>query len=281
MHTDREALLDLGARVRAARNERGLSLRELGRLCHVSAASLSLLESGKAVPGRERLATIGAVLGLDLEHPREAMHRLPGFTDWREYGPLGLHPVLMASLETFVETGYHGATMRMIADRCELSTPTLYYHYPSKQAILTTLLDLGMKDLLARTAAARADGRDALERFCFLIESLVLYHAHRQALAFLGATEVRALTPEHREHHITQRDAQQRMVDDELIAAVRAGQATVEDAKGVARAVVTMCTAVADWYRPHGPKAPSELAREYVDLARRLIGANGGRPRRR
>lgn len=272
--TDNEAGdVALGSRFRTAREEQGLSMRLIGARVGISPAALSHFENGKSMLRRERLADLAAALGLDLPTPGPVAVEVERFDDWRVYEPLVLDPVLGASIELFVELGYHGTSVRLIAERCGFSTAAIYHYYPSKQAILTTLLDLGMTELLARTAAARADGTGPLDRFALLVESIVLYHVHRQDLAFIGATELRGLAASERARHVDLRDQQQRMVDAELEAAMDAGLIDLGDAGTTGRAVVTMCTAVVDWYRPDGPSTPDELAQEYVDLARRLAGA--------
>lgn len=263
----------LGLRFRTAREEQGLSMRLIGARVGISPAALSHFENGKSMLRRERLADLAAALGIDLPAPGPVTVDVVGFDDWREYEPLELDPVLTASIALFVELGYHGTSVRLIAERCGFSTAAIYHYYPSKQAILTTLLDLGMTELLARSEAARSDATDPIERFSLLVESIVLYHVHRQHLAFIGATELRGLAAADRVRHVGLRDEEQAMVDDELRAAMDAGRIDLTDAGTIGRAVVTMCTAVVDWYRPDGPMTPAELALEYVDLAKRLAGA--------
>ncbi|MFC7574037.1 TetR/AcrR family transcriptional regulator C-terminal domain-containing protein [Klenkia terrae] len=66
--------------------------------------------------------------------------------------------------------------------------------------------------------------------------------------------------------------AQQQAVDEEVAAAVAAGLLAVADPGTAARAVVTLCTAIPQWYRPGGPTAPEELAEQYVGFALALLG---------
>jgi hypothetical protein len=39
-----------------------------------------------------------------------------------------------------------------------------------------------------------------------------------------------------------------------------------------ARGIVTMCTAVATWYRAAGPLPAEEIARRYADIALAMVG---------
>jgi AcrR family transcriptional regulator len=197
----------------------------------------------------------------------------PRAADWREYAPLALGPVLSAAVEAFVEVGYHGAAIRDIARRSGLSVPGLYHHYPSKQALLAAILDLTMEDLLWRSRAARDEGgADCVTRFALLVECLTLYHTYRRDLAFIGASEMRSLTPENRDRITRMRVEQQRMVDAEVEQAIAERRFTIANPHEASRAVVSMCTAIPQWYRPDGSLTPEEIAERYVEFALRLMG---------
>jgi len=194
-------------------------------------------------------------------------------TAWREYGRDDLGPILGAALRLFVERGYHGTTIRELAAAAGLSVPGLYHHYESKQAILVALMRRAMADLYERSVAALAEsGPDVVARLRGQIECLVLFHAHRGDLAFVAANEIRGLKAEARAHHIGARDRQQRLLDEIVEAGVSSGAFAAESARDAARALVTMCTGVAQWYRLDGPLSPDELAERYVVLVLRALG---------
>lgn len=198
---------------------------------------------------------------------------------WREYDELRLDPVLAAALAAFVETGYHGSTVRDIARRAGLSVPGMYHHFSTKQEMLVGVLDVTMDDLLWRSQAARSEGSgDPVRAFALLIECLVLYHCYRSDLAFIGASEMRSLEPENRARIVALRVAQQRMVDMEVDAAVEAGSFRVSHAHDASRAVTTMCVAIPQWYRPGHSSSPEEVARRYVEFALGLMGYEGPVP---
>ena len=115
--------------------------------------------------------------------------------DWRRFPPIELDAPLAAALAAFLEVGYHGATIRDIAQRAGLSVPGLYHHYASKQEMLVAILDLTMDDLQTRMLAARAEGADPVARFALLVECLALFHTHRRELGFVGASEMRSRDP--------------------------------------------------------------------------------------
>ncbi|MFJ9626920.1 TetR family transcriptional regulator [Streptomyces sp. NPDC101175] len=273
-----------GARVRAARKAKGVGLRALAGLIGVSPATLSQIENGRTGLSVARLDDIADALhttaarilaGTDL--PASGCTEKDAGTGWRAYGPLDLDPVLAAALAEFLEVGYHGATVRDIAARAGLSVSGMYHYHASKQRMLVGILDHTMTDLLARARAARAEGRDPVERFALLVENLALFHTHRRELGFVGASEMRGLEAADRDRIARLRTAQQRLVDHEVEQAVAEGRFRADHPHEAARAVVTMCTALPTWWRPGGPSGPERIARQYVGFALDLMAPPDGR----
>lgn len=270
-----------GSRLREIRLRRGLSLRQLAQQGDVSIATLSAVENGRRSLSGTRLDRIAQALdtpvadlgpGLAPEQdPSAPVVAEASVLNWRVYAPLDLNPPLTAALEAFLEFGYHGATMRDIARRAGLSVPGVYHHYASKQAMLVALLDVTMTDLDARTTSARAEGQSPAERFALLVECLALYHTHRRELGFVGASEMRSLIPQERLRLANARRAQQSMVDQEVEQACHDGSFTVSRPHEASRAVVTMCTALPQWFDGQGPDTAEQIATQYVEFALDLM----------
>ena len=204
-----------GRTVRALRRAHGLTVRELAELLQVSPATVSAIENGKTGISAQRAAHLAGVFDVPVQQmflapqdqgsdvraaqpgrpeaagPQPARDLTSQRTgradpDWRHFPPLSLDPALSGALSSFLEFGYHGATMRTIAERAQLSVAGLYHYYPSKQDMLVALLDLTMADLRERSIAARDQGRDPVERFALLVECLALVHTHRRELGFVA-----------------------------------------------------------------------------------------------
>ncbi|MFD4324871.1 TetR/AcrR family transcriptional regulator [Nocardioides sp. NPDC058538] len=195
-------------------------------------------------------------------------------SDWRDFSHPPLPPILDAALMTFIGHGYHGTTIRQLAAAAGLSVPGLYHHHASKQGLLVAICETAMADLWERSRSALAQaGDDVVRRLDLLTECLVLFHAHRPELAFIAANELRSLQADARETHIAARDRQQRLMDDVVVTGTEQGVFSTPYPRDVSRAVVTMCTGVAQWYRPRGELSPADLATRYVIMTRMTVGA--------
>ena len=202
----------------------------------------------------------------------ETTKAVSGVGGWRDYADSALPPLLQAALDCFIEHGYHGTTIRTVAARAGLSVPGLYYHYESKQALLVSIVQFAMQDVRVRSVDALSEAGSSVEdRFRLLIECLTLFHAHRRELAFIAASEIRSLEGEARNAHIASRDKQQQMVDDIVNQGVADGTFATEYPKDTSRAIVTMCTGVAQWYRHDGELLPEVLAVRYGNIARMAL----------
>ncbi|WP_324784394.1 TetR/AcrR family transcriptional regulator [Streptomyces sp. H51] len=205
----------------------------------------------------------------------ESSQETTAASHWRAYGPLDLHPILTHAMEAFNEHGYHGTSVRDIAGRVGVTVPALYYHYENKQALLATLLETSMKDVLDRCRAAAAEaGDDPLPRFCAMVESIVLYMAHRKGLAFLD-TEIRSLEPGNRARYVALRDYLEHMLLDTVEAGIARGVFTTPIPADAVRAVLIMCQGVANWYRADGPLTAEEVAQRHVLLSLGTVGHPG------
>jgi len=196
---------------------------------------------------------------------------------WRTYDTPLLPPLLRAALDCFVRGGFHGTSIRQVAQAAGLSVPGLYHHFASKQAILTEIDRLAMADLWERSTAALADGpQEPLPRFDRLVECLLLFHAHQADIAFIAFSEIRSLPTEARDSHIAARDRQQMLLDDCVVACVDADVFSTPYPRDAARAITTICTGVAQWYRPDGELDPEGVASRYGEICRHAAGQGAG-----
>lgn len=271
--------------IRAARESRGVSLRTMAADLGLSPAALRGVERGLTPLTLSRLEQIAEALDVPaaqlLTAPAAQASETRANKDgpnWRTFDDLWMDPVLDTATRLFVRQGYHATSMRAIASEAGLSVAGVYHHYRSKEQILVALLDLTMNELTWRLEAARLDGDDPVESFALMVEALALFHAVRGDLAFIGASEMRAFSPEERTRITALRDDIQHSLDRQALLCADAGRFTADDLRTATRAIATMCTSLPSWFRLDGPLSATQVARRYADYALALIVHGGGRP---
>jgi AcrR family transcriptional regulator len=192
--------------------------------------------------------------------------------NWRDFAEDSLSPLLRSAVQTFVTHGYHGTSTRTLAAAANISVPGLYHHFASKQAIIVAIMDHAMGELWRRSGEADAEaGADLEQQLQLHIECLALFHAHRKELAILAATELRSLEPDARDRHIAARDRQEHLLVEILRTGTAQGVFRATDPRQVARALITMCTGVSQWFDAAGPLSASAIAEDYALYAQRIV----------
>jgi len=191
--------------------------------------------------------------------------------DWRKFEPLELLPSLEGARKVFPARGYHGASVRDIAEAAGITVPTLYYYHGNKEAMLRDLLILTYEELLERVARARADTpSDVVSQFKCFVEVAVLQVTHRQAFATLES-DLRFLEPESRVELGRLRRTFESQLMDLLREGIESGDFVSTHPRETCRAVLGMIQAIATWYNPDGELSPDEIAARYVSIALRVV----------
>ncbi|MGX7729155.1 TetR/AcrR family transcriptional regulator [Rhodococcus sp. 2H158] len=196
----------------------------------------------------------------------------PRFANWREFEPLQLGPILDHALEAFGENGFHGTTVRDLARRVGVTVPALYYHHENKEAVLVTLLDTAVRDLIERALAAVGEGGDdPVRRFTNFVEAIVLNSTHRAPQSALDS-ELRHVSPQNRRNYAATRKRLELMALDLVDDGVERGVFTVDDIAESVRALLGMCQSIARWFRLGGPLTPDQVTARYTVIALRIVG---------
>ncbi|MDF3074093.1 MAG: hypothetical protein K0S54_1760 [Alphaproteobacteria bacterium] len=194
----------------------------------------------------------------------------------RAEGSASQEAVLLVALKCFVEQGFHGTSMRDIAGAAGSSIAAIYYHFPSKAALLRAIMTRVTEDLLAVLQQAKRDlprKDDAASLLAALVRAYVRFHTERREEAFVGNSELRSLEADDLAHVIGLRDKVSAQFNDAIATGLKRGVFTCEHPREAGLAVMTMCTAVANWYRPGGPATPEQIADRYAGLALSMLRA--------
>lgn len=197
-----------------------------------------------------------------------------GSTSTRGRPAAGGDVILAATIDVMAEHGYHGTSVRGIAERAGLSPAALYHHFSSKHEVLATIMDRGIEELLRRSRCALHEaGEDPADRLRALVSVHVLFHLEDQRGTLLGTSEVRALEEPVRSEHLGKRQQQQRLFDGVVGDGAQRGVFRTAYPFETSRAVVVMCTGVAGWFHPEGPLTREQIAQRYQVLALDLVRA--------
>ena len=157
-----------------------------------------------------------------------------------------------AAVQLFAELGYHAAPLRDIAGLAGIQAASIYYHYPSKQALLVEIMDTHMRQLNAHLEEILVRPASVAERLYEAIANHIRLHTTYKAEFFIIDTEIRALEGEHREQILALRDHYEHLLQRLLQEGIEQGILRPTDVKVTSYAVIAMCTEVASWFRSPG-----------------------------
>jgi AcrR family transcriptional regulator len=184
-----------------------------------------------------------------------------------------------AALASFAELGFRGASMRTIAQRAGMSLSNLYNYAPSKEDLLVQILRTANYDHLARTEwEISGAGDDPEDRLFHGVRAYVAYVVENPAEALVAHTELRYLDAEHRRRLVVARDRVDELLQQIVAEGVEAGVFRTPFPREATRAILTMCSGVAQWYRPDGSLSGDEIARRYAHLALSMVRDADGAP---
>lgn len=187
--------------------------------------------------------------------------------------------IVQVAMELFLRRGYDGTSVKAIATEIGISTPALYWHFPSKQDIFFEAMEQTLKDFLA-IVRSQLTSEDPRERFVQLVRAHTHYQLERQstAEAYQATFGFRGLVQSLPAKYRKRIAAAQRSYAEEfrqvLAAGREDGEFTFEDLTVTTFAVIQHCEFPTSWYNAEGRLSPAEVADLYVDLALRMVGVS-------
>lgn len=179
------------------------------------------------------------------------------------------------SVDLFFKKGYFATSISEIARGSGIQKASIYYHYPSKEALLFGILSTTMDDLTSYLKNSIEGITGVERRMRVAVRSHVRFHLERQKENFIANSELRGLTAEHYQAIVEKRDRYERIFQD-LIR--RGGDESVfapADIKILSYAILTLCTAGASWFKSSGRLTVDEIALIYENFI--ISGLKQGR----
>jgi AcrR family transcriptional regulator len=173
--------------------------------------------------------------------------------------------VLRAAAALFNEFGYHATSLAMVAERLQVTKPTLYYYVRNKEEILSECVRLGLDLLRAAIADAAASGGTALDKLHAAMHEYALIVTRDFGMCLIRVGE-EPLAPEGR-RKLRSLKAQ---LDHEFRALIEQcideGSLAPCDAKLAAFTVAGALSWIGRWYDPKGPLSAEAVAHDTAAL---------------
>ncbi|MCY0096824.1 TetR/AcrR family transcriptional regulator [Hoeflea ulvae] len=177
--------------------------------------------------------------------------------------------VLDAAAKIFRDNGYAGTTMRAIADEADLKAGSIYYHYKSKDELISAVLDLGIHAVSDSVKSAldalpeTATGRQRIETAVYAHLSAIIEYGDYT----LATRRVFGQVPESiRLKNMRLRDLYGTMWQEILMGAKERGEFRPNANITLARLfILGALNWTVEWFKPGG-RSIDEVAREFSSV---------------
>ena len=179
------------------------------------------------------------------------------------------------AIDLFYQKGYFATSVSEIARRCGIQKASIYYHYPSKEAILFHIQRITMEELTGYLRGNLEGLTDVEACMRAAVRSHVRFHLNRQRETFIANSELRGLTPDHYQEIVGRRDEYEQIFQDIIQEGCESGAFAPVDVKILSYAILTLCNAGAMWFKPEGRMPVDAIADIYEAFV--LQGLKTGR----
>lgn len=184
--------------------------------------------------------------------------------------------ILRAAASQFRQRGFHGTSMQDLAEEVGVTKSSLYHHFPSKQALLSEILEFTVERVTPHLEEVLESDRPSTEKLRSAVRLHVQAAIEDRDNVACFVEEGRALAPAFLDAQIPKRDYYEGCFRRILEEGVERGEMEVDDVALVGLAILGMCNGVVRWYRADGPRDPHDIGDEFAELAVRMTIATTG-----
>ncbi len=173
--------------------------------------------------------------------------------------------VLRAAARLFNEKGFHATSLDEVAERLNVTKPTLYYYVKNKDQILFDCVQAGLNLVRQRIAEAASTGGTALDRLqaCMAAYAQVVTQDFGMCVIRVGEDPLPAQRRAELRHLKALIDGEFRTLIEEGIAE---GSIAPCDAKLAAFTLAGAISWIGRWYRPDGELSPQQVAEHCIGV---------------
>ena len=193
----------------------------------------------------------------------------------RSYDPDGTRRLLIgAALDLFAEKGFDRTSVQELADRAGLTKGAFYHHFTAKDDVLHLIHDEFIDRALCAQERALADHGSPtaqLARMAF-DTTLICIDYRKHVLVFFQ--ELHGLGGEIRDAVLEKRRRSTAIFELTVRRGVDNGEFDSDlDPAVAALGLLGMWVWCYQWYRPDGPRTPTEVARQFTAMTLNSVGA--------
>ncbi len=170
-----------------------------------------------------------------------------------------------ASCRLFRERGFHGTSIREIADAVGLLGGSLYAHVESKDDLLWEIVDGAADRFFAGICPIVEADLGSLQKLRAAMIAHVEVIAGDRDAAAVYSVEWRHLSPARLEKFKARRDEYERAFRELVRQAMRDRYLTIDDEATATRFILSALNWTFTWYRPDGPMGPEDVGRMLSD----------------
>jgi AcrR family transcriptional regulator len=187
---------------------------------------------------------------------------------------------LQTAAQLFNERGFHATSLDDIAERLNVSKPTLYYYVESKDQILLECVKAALDLMQAGIGEVRAAGGSAIDQLkaCMRIYSGVVTQDFGMCVIRIGEDPLPAPLRKELRRLKAGIDGQfRRLIED----GVAEGSIAPCDPKMAAFMLAGALSWIGRWYRPDGELTPDQIADQGIELLLNGVLNRPAAPRRK
>lgn len=195
-----------------------------------------------------------------------------------ERGAVSPATVLDTALTLFAERGYHGTSVKEIATRLQVRTPSLYNHMSSKQGLLQEIVGTTTREVWQDFVDATVEIENVEDRLRAAVYVYALRHARHRREALIVNRDVSSLEEPALSEILELRRRHEHAVRGLVQEGIDGGAFMEQPASLVSFAVLEMCVSIARWFHADDRFSAEEVAEHYSRYALRI--AKGEAPLR-
>jgi AcrR family transcriptional regulator len=176
------------------------------------------------------------------------------------------------ALIRFGERGFHGVSVREIAQAAGVQASSVYSHLASKEELLFQLMFVGHEEHheAMRHALLEADA-DPVSQVRHIVDAHVRFHADYPLLARVCNREMAALSPASREKVVAIRRQSEQLFLDVIQRGVRLGVFDVPDPWLAAAAILAGGLRVCEWWGDEIGYSVDDVVTAYQEFSTRML----------